>query len=124
MVGRLRVLFLAGCFVLASAAAYAMVNPFGPTGLPLTQDDIAAMAAAVDPLLNDDTTPIGTSRDWNNDKSGNHGSIKLLQRFQHKYNGSDLTCRKLQYTFDIKNEADPYKMSIDRCLVDGKWKFL
>ena len=123
MIGRVRVVFLACCFALASATAYAF-NPFGPSGLPLTQDDIAAMAAAIDPLLNDANTPIGTSRDWNNDKSGNHGSIKLLKRFQYKYNGSDITCRQIQYTFNIKGDADPYKMAVDRCLVDGKWKFL
>jgi surface antigen len=124
MARRITTLFLAVCVALFSAAASASMNPFGPTGLPLTQDDFAAMAVAVDPLLNNESTPIGTSRDWNNDKSGNHGKITLLERFQYKYNGSNLNCRKLQYRFVIKGDADPYNVDIDRCLVDGKWKFL
>jgi surface antigen len=116
--------FLAACLTIASSAVFASMNPFGPTGLPLTQGDIAQMAAAVDPLLNDESLPVGTSRDWSNEESGNSGKITLLKRFQYNYNGSTLNCRKLQYRFEIKGEADPYRMNMNRCAVGGKWKFL
>ena len=119
-----RVIFLAAGLTLASVASHAGINPFGPSGMPLTQGDFAQMAVAVDPLLNDDTTPLGTSRDWSNAKSGNSGSIKLLERFQYKYNGAELPCRKLEYTVMVKNVADPYKIALNRCKVDGSWKFL
>lgn len=121
-----RIFFTAGSLALASVAAYAGgLNPFGPSGMPLTQGDFAQMAVAVDPLLSDDSTPIGTTREWNNDKSGNHGSITLLKRFQYKYEGTELPCRKLEYTVLVKNTADPYKISLNRCRVaDGSWKFL
>ena len=117
-------LLLAACLTIASSASFAAMNPFGPTGLPLTQADIADMAAAVDPLLNDESLPIGTSREWSNSESGNSGKITLLKRFPYKYNGSTLNCRKLQYRFDIKGDADPYRMEVNRCAIGGKWKFL
>jgi surface antigen len=120
-----RTVLLAAGLTLVSVASYAGgLNPFGPSGMPLTQGDFAQMAVAVDPLLNDETTPLGTSRDWKNDQSGNHGSIKLLQRFQYKYNGAELPCKKLEYTVIAKGNADPYKIDLNRCKVDGAWKFL
>jgi hypothetical protein len=58
-----------------AAAHAAGMNPFGPTGLPLTSRDFQEMGAAVDPLLNDETIPIGTARSRSNPRSGNSGTI-------------------------------------------------
>jgi hypothetical protein len=101
------------------------INPFGPSGLPLTKKDFANMAAAVDPLLNDETIPIGTARPWSNSSSGNSGTITLEGRFSYDYEGKTLPCRKLRYHTVIRNYANPYNLRINRCKVaDGNWMLL
>ena len=61
----LRLIMLSGFLVLGATASWATgMNPFGPSGMPLTDKDFAAMAAVADPLMEDETIPIGTSRSW------------------------------------------------------------
>ena len=121
-----RLLMLAGGMALGIAAAHAGgMNPFGPSGLPLTKKDFAQMAQAVDPLLEDETIPIGTARSWSNPQSGNQGTITLEGRFTYDYQGKTLPCRKLRYHTVIRNYADPYNLRINRCKVaDGNWMLL
>lgn len=91
--------------------------------MPLNKQDYQAMSTAVQPLLNDDTLPIGTTGEWSNTKSGNQGTIKLLERFETDYQGAKLPCRKLQYHVEVKGMANPYNVILDRCkLSDGSWK--
>jgi hypothetical protein len=109
----------------ATESEAAGLNPFGPAGLPLTEQDYAAMAKAADPLLNDDTIALGTTRDWSNPTSGNKGSITLMERFEYTYEGNKLPCRKLKYRAVIQNLADPYNLVIQRCrIANGEWKLL
>ena len=121
-----RLLMLAGGMALGIAAAHAGgMNPFGPSGLPLTSRDFADMAMAVEPLLEDETIPIGTARSWSNSRSGNQGTITLEGRFTYDYQGKTLPCRKLRYHTVIRNYADPYNLRINRCKVaDGNWMLL
>ena len=122
----LRSIVLCGLVVLSSWAAWgAGLNPFGPSGLPLTQGDFAVMAKAVDPLLNDETVPIGTMRSWSNPRSGNQGTVTLERRFTYDYQGSKLPCRTLRYHTVIRNYADPYNLRLNRCKApDGEWMLL
>jgi hypothetical protein len=71
---------LAGALIMISATALADMNPFGAMGLPLNKADYQEIAKAADPLLNDDSLPLGTKRDWANPKSGNQGTITLMDR--------------------------------------------
>jgi len=121
-----RLFLLAGLLLAVPAASHAVgLNPFGPSGLPLTDLDYKDMAAASAPLLNDETIPLGTSRSWSNATSGNSGTITLEERFQYDYQGTKLPCRKLRYHVEIKNYSDPYNLRINRCRVaDGSWKLL
>jgi hypothetical protein len=121
-----RLLVLAGGMVLGIAAAHAGgMNPFGPSGLPLTARDFADMATAVEPLLEDETIPIGTARSWSNSRSGNSGTITLEGRFTYDYEGKTLPCRRLRYHTMIRNYADPYNLRINRCKVaNGNWMLL
>ena len=81
------------------------------------------MCSAVNPLLNDETIPLGTSRGWANSGSGNSGTITLIDRFETDFQGTKLPCRKLRYHVTIRNRSDPYNLLIDRCRVaDGSWK--
>ena len=105
-----------------TAAAQGAMNPFGPGGLPITSQDFENMAAAVDPLLNDETIPIGTARPWSNPRSGNSGTITLERRFTQDFQGNTLPCRTLRYHTVIRNRADPFNLRINRFKVaDGNW---
>ncbi|MEA2782109.1 MAG: hypothetical protein QOK29_3653 [Rhodospirillaceae bacterium] len=103
----------------------AIMNPFGPLGLPLTKEDFSKMNAAVTPLLDEDSLALGTTREWSNPKSGNSGTVTLISRFETNFEGRKLPCRKIRYHFSIRNIADPYNLEINRCRVeDGSWKIL
>jgi surface antigen len=122
----LRLILLGGLLVLGATATRATgMNPFGPSGMPLTDKDFAAMAAVADPMLNDETVPIGTSKSWSNPVSGNKGTITLEGRFTYDYQGSKLPCRKLRYHTVIKNYSDPYNLRLNRCrTANGDWMLL
>ena len=123
MRGALRLILSAVVLTTVSATAHAGFNPFGAAGLPLNKQDYRDIAAASDPLLNDDSVAIGTTRDWNNAKSGNHGTVKLAKRYEENVQGTNLPCRDLEYTVQIKGQADPYNLVLTRCKVsDGSWK--
>lgn len=122
----LRLIMLGGILVLGATSAWATgMNPFGPSGLPLTDKDFAAMAAVADPLMEDETVPIGTSKSWSNPRSGNSGTITLEGRFTYDYQGTKLPCRKLRYHTVIKNYSDPYNLRLNRCrTANGDWMLL
>ena len=109
-------------YVVAAHAQTVGPDLFGASGLPLTNGDFSRMAKAVNPLLNDETIPIGTARSWSNPTSGNSGTITLEERFTYDYEGKTLPCRKLKYRTVIKNYANPYNLRLNRCKVaDGRW---
>src|SRR5258708_6815364 len=94
----LGLIMLSGFLVLGATASWATgMNPFGPSGMPLTAKDFAAMAAVADPLMEDETIPIGTTKSWSNPVSGNQGTITLEGRFTFHFPGRKQPCRKLRY---------------------------
>lgn len=118
-----------GLLVAASPGAYAdYFGDFsfaGPVGERLNHHDLKAIAKATQPLLDDDSLPIGTTREWSNPASGDHGTIQLLKRFEYKYEGSNLPCRELRYHVQVTTNGDPYNYELNRCKVaDGTWKIL
>jgi surface antigen len=124
MRGISRLVLLASLLAFVSMGSYAQVGVFG-NAIPLTKQDYADMASAAQPLLNDDSLPIGTVREWRNAASGNHGAIMLVERFVYDYQGSKLPCRKLKYHVDGKAPVQPYNLELNRCKVaDGSWKIL
>src|SRR4029077_6221739 len=97
-----RALMLAGLLALTWLPSQAAVlNPFGPLGLPLTKEDFSKMSAVVTPLLDDDSVPPGTTREWKNPNSGNGGTVTLISRFETVYQDRKLPCRKIRYHFQI-----------------------
>lgn len=98
---------------------------FGPEGLPLSAADFRLMDEAVQPLLEEETLPLGSSRTWSNPDSGHQGTVTLLQRFEYSYQGTNLKCRKLVYRFELAETSDRSHFTVSRCLVaDGSWKIL
>ena len=126
MQGLLRIALLTAGLALVSHAAWPQSERiFGSVGLPLTETDFAVMAKAVDPLLNDDSLALGTSREWTNAGTGAQGIVTLLQKFTYEYQGSNLPCRKLKYHVLTRYSPNPYNAILDRCRVaDGSWKIV
>jgi hypothetical protein len=125
MRGALGILFLVCSFVIISTEAHAQAYPFGLPEVPLTKDDLQEIAKTYQPLLNDDSLPIGTTHEWTNKISGNGGTIQLVKRFKYDYQGSELPCRELRYHVLFKNNSDPYNFTLNRCkIADGSWKIL
>lgn len=113
---------LVAAFAMITGMSLAGTNTFGPGGLPLDQADYTAMSTAADPLLNDDTVTLGTTRDWSNPNSGNHGTVTLLKRMEKSYQGSSLPCRRLAYHIVTAQSGGPYDLVLDRCKLNGEWK--
>ena len=123
MRGTSRIVFLACFFAIVSTGSYAQMYLSSLPEVPLTKEDYRDLSAAYQPLLNDDSLPIGTTHEWSNAKSGNHGTVQLLKRFEFEYQGSKLPCRELRYHIQVKDNADPYNVMLNRCRVaDGSWK--
>ncbi len=116
---------LMACFVvLVPVGAQAQYSGLlGLPEVPLTPRDLGELGAAYQPLLDDDSIPLGTRHDWSNPESGNSGSVTLEKRFTINYEGATLPCRTLRYRFVMKGNNDPYNMRLNRCkMTDGKWK--
>jgi hypothetical protein len=118
-----RIVFLISFSAIAATGSYAQTSPSSLPEVPLTKEDYQDLSAAYQPLLNDDSLPIGTTREWSNAKSRNHGTVQLLKRFEVDYQGSKLPCRQLRYHIQIKDNADPYNVMLSRCkFANGSWK--
>jgi surface antigen len=105
-----------------TTAGSAQINPFGRPGAPrttdLSQEDMDRMNTAAASLREDESTPIGTSKTWQNPNSGASGTVTLLQRYQRQ----DMSCRKLRHDFrDIKAHASSFVFDICRT-PGGEWK--
>ena len=121
---------LLACFLVAAstgsyADSYGDFSFAGSLGDRLNHHDLKAMARVTQPLLDDSSLPIGTTREWSNPGSGDQGTIQLLRRFEYEYQGSKLPCRELRYHIQVTGDADPYNYKLNRCKVaDGSWKIL
>jgi surface antigen len=129
MRGASSVVLLACFLIIASWESYAEPYSFldlpVPVGARVSHHDLKAMTAATQPLLDDDSLPIGTTREWSNPESGDHGTVQLLRRFEYEYQGSKLPCREITYHIQVTGSADPYNYKLNRCKVaDGSWKTL
>ena len=122
----LRAGLLAALLALVPALSEASsLGIFGPQGLPLSAEDFSLMSQADEPLLSDAALPLGASRSWSNSKTGDSGSVTLMDRFEYLYQGNWLTCRKLAYEFAFSQVSDRYRYVLNRCQVaDGSWKLL
>ena len=117
------IVLMAGILAFVLWVPHARADVFESTGLALTKLDLEKMSIAAQPLLNDDSLRIGTKRAWSNVRSGNHGFVSLLGRFEYEHNGSKLSCRKLVYQVKLLPPSDPYILALNRCrTADGSWK--
>jgi hypothetical protein len=77
MRGASSVVLLACFLTIASWESYAQPYSFldlpVPGGARVSHHYLKAMTAATQPLLDDDSLPVGTTREWSNPESGDHG---------------------------------------------------
>lgn len=117
----LAVLALCFGFGVLPATSQAQVNPFRSSriGSGLSNDDLTAMGAAGRQLYEQDTVADGASDDWSNAKSGNHGTITVLQSFER----SGMTCRKVRYDINLTKRRTPRSYTVNWCKTpSGEWK--
>ena len=107
--------------VVAASTAVAQVSPFDAEGgIQIERGDLTALTVAAQKLY-DAKAPVGTVDEWENPKSGNRGTVTLIDHFER--DGGP--CMRLGYTFIIKGRADPQNFALRQCLdTDGKWKIL
>lgn len=100
--------------------AAAQINPFGGyKEKTLTAEDLQLMNAAASKLREDDATPIGTTERWSNPKTGNSGTVTLLQRFRKR----DLPCQMIRHDYRHESRGGDFVFDIEVCrLSSGEWK--
>ena len=106
-----------GISLAAAAVAQPMMNPLRQ--LALSSEDFAMAGEAVNSLY--DAKKIGVTQTWSNPKSGNSGSVKILDTFEYQ----GLPCRTTEHIVKIRRQADPKKVVLKTCRdTDGVWKLI
>jgi surface antigen len=77
------------------------------------------MSAAGRQLYDQPTVADGASGQWSNPKSGNNGTITVLQSFEK----SGMTCRKMRYVIHLAKRTGPRTYTVNWCKTpSGEWK--
>lgn len=104
-----------------SCAATAQINDLARSGLDLTDKDWELLKAAASKLYLTEDRPVGTVETWSNADSGNRGRIELVRIGEFE----SMPCRRLQHEIRVKDVADPFRFTVDRCRTSGgDWKVL
>ena len=117
----IRLLGLATGLVLALgiSAAQAQISPFSGRGPRMDREDLAMMDKAAAPLFQGDTFTPGATSSWKNPASGWSGTVTATGTTKV----SGLSCRVLDYKFDIPKRTDDRTYTAKWCRTkDGTWK--
>ena len=101
--------------------AHAQLNPFRSSriGSGLSQEDLNALGDASRRLYTQDSVANGASDTWSNPKSGNSGTVTVVDSFQRQGNA----CHKLRYNIRLKVRPGTRTYMLNWChLPDGSWK--
>ena len=113
----LALLFL--CLSLSPASLQAAVNPLRNVRTGLNSADLRAMNAAAARLYQQDTVSDGATTKWSNPRSGNSGSVTVLQSFTK----SDMPCRELRYDIHLHARRGMRSYTVNWCkTASGVWK--
>lgn len=103
--------------------AHAQVNPFRSSriGSGLSQEDLKELGAASRQLYAQDNVANGTTDTWSNPKSGNSGTVTVMDSFQRQGNA----CRKLRYDIRLKVRSGVRTYTLSWChMPDNTWKII
>jgi hypothetical protein len=105
-----------------AAALHAQVSPFfNRFAGNLNGDDMNYMIAAGEQLYGKSNVADGASDTWLNPKSGNGGTITVLQSFTR----DGMPCRKVRYDIRLAGHTDTRPYTVDWCKTQGGvWKML
>jgi surface antigen len=85
----------------------------------LNEDDVKDLMAAGQRLYGQDVVSDGATDAWSNPKTGNSGTITVLQSFTR----DGMQCRKVRYNNRIRNQPDTRIYTLDWCKTpQGVWK--
>jgi surface antigen len=110
-----------GLLLALPVAAQAQTNPFRSSriGTGLTNEDRVAMGAAGRRLYDQPTVADGASDQWSNPKSGNSGTITVLQSVEK----SGMTCRNMRYVIHLAKRTGSRTYTVNWCkTASGEWK--
>jgi surface antigen len=111
------------CAVAWPTISHAQVNPFynQEAGPGLHDDDFTIMHTAASRLYQQDVVADGATSQWSNPKTGDNGTITVLQSFQQ----SGMTCRKVQYEIRLGGAIANNFYTLNWCkTASGEWKIL
>ncbi len=79
------------------------------------------MGKASAKLYENPAVSVGTIETWANPKSGNSGSVELIEIFR----AQGMPCRKLRHSIKVVRYSQPRTVEFNRCqLPSGEWKLL
>jgi hypothetical protein len=110
------ILLLSVCL---AGPALAQINPFrGSNRTPLNADDIEALTAATNRLLDRPQLVAGGSESWNNPKSGASGTVTAGNPVKRQ----GLACRTVRYQTTVPGPHAERSASLVWCKTKGGWK--
>ena len=104
--------------IMAPLLAFA-ANPLGAAiqGSPFQRFTDADYDLFFDNAQQAATGPLGEVRQWSNDKSGAHGTVKAVRSYQR----DDADCRELRGENYARGRTESFRLAICK-QADGKWR--
>jgi hypothetical protein len=108
------------CIFAFAVASRAQISPFfNRFSGTLNEDDVKDLMAAGQRLYGQDVVSDGATDAWSNPKTGNSGTITVLQSFTR----DGMPCRKVRYDSRIGNQPGTRIYTLDWCKTpQGVWK--
>jgi surface antigen len=101
------------------ATLQAALNTARNSRTGLNDVDVRAMSATAARLYKQDTVANGAKDHWSNPRSGNSGSITVLESFTK----SDMPCRRLRYDIHLHARRTTRSFTVNWCkTATGAWK--
>lgn len=105
--------------VTLAAPSFAQINPFrGSAATPLNSDDIAALTAATNRLLDRPQLVAGGTETWSNPQSGASGTVTAGSAVQRK----GLACRVVLYRNVVPGPRAERTATLTWCKTKDGWK--
>ena len=111
------------CLNLVPVLSHAQVNPFQSSriGSGLNDADRREMSSAARRLYEQEAPANGASDTWSNPKTGNSGTVTVLESFTHQ----QMQCRKVKYDIRLRKRTAPRSYTVNWCKTPaGAWKVL
>lgn len=97
----------------------AQINPFQSSRTGLRGDDLSLMNAAASQLYQQDTVGNGSASHWSNSKTGDSGTVTVLQSFEKE----GMACRRVRYVIHLHGVMGQRTYTVNWCkTASGEWK--